>query len=196
MIVPAKCKLEKVVSKDQTRPVLASAYLRVVEPATEAEPGSGYLEATDSFKLARVPVELEVGDVEGFIPPAALIEARKADRLTPRLEANGTCDVPGGPSFPRPEPGQPVNVDQLLPVEDDLHSFEVGLSPKLLLELAQGMGAEGGVRLRFCKGRGAESWTPDNPESEPSTRRPIVVRPLGSSDVPDAVGLLMPIKLG
>ena len=194
MKVPA-AKVEKAVSKDQSRPVLCSLYLRVLEPATEDEPGRGLLEGTDSYKLTRVPVVLEPGDVEGFVDPAAIAAARKADRHAPAVSCNGTLDVRNGPSFLRTLEGQFPNTDSLIP---DSHwspdgvgePFEIGLSAKLLYELAQSLGTDT-VALSFCR----PSHESDGPETHPSRLRPMTVRPFGGKSDPDAIGILMPIRL-
>jgi len=166
-----RVKLEKVASRDATRPVLTHAFLRVDgERAT--------LEACDSYKLARIPVELEAGDEEGFVPVEALTTARKARAES--VSVNGSVDIPGGPSFPRPELGQFPNAVQLFP--DGEVAFAVGVNAKFLHELAQGLGSET-VRLEFVK-----------VGDEPSALRPIVVRPIGG-DAPEADGLLMPVRL-
>ena len=172
MFFPPKVKLEKVVSADRSRPVLSHTYLR----ADPNDPTRGTLEACDTYKLARVPVELEEGDTEGLLTVESLKAAQKANRLRPRLSANGTADVPGGPSFPRPEEGTFPNTATLIP-EGEI-AFTVGINAKFLHELAQGLGVDA-VRLDFLK-----------VGDEPSAVRPIQVRPIGGQ----GDGLIMPIR--
>lgn len=194
MRVPTKAKVEKVASKDQTRPVICNTYLRVIEPPTDSGEldGRGYLEATDSYKLIRVPVELESGDVDGFVPPEVLTAARKVNRHDPRIEANGSLDIPNGPSFPRPELGQFPNVDQLLPDETSLADFSIGVNARFLFELAQGLGTDT-VRLRFVGERLAGVDNPSVDPARPSNLRPILVDGIGAAE--EGIGLLMPIRL-
>lgn len=200
MKLPPKAKPEKCASRDESRPVLTTVNLRVVKPAGDVqpatdtspetfEPGSGFLEATDSYKLVRVPVELEPGDVDGLISVESLQAARKSDRHNPRLSAGeASADIPGGASYPRPFGGQFPNVDSLVPAgawgTKSTTVWEIGFSAKLLYELAQGLGSDG-VRISFQP-------SPDG--TEPNPLRPITVRALRDGD-PDAVGILMPIRL-
>lgn len=58
----------KAASRDKSRPVLTCVYLDV----DRAE-----LQATDSYCLASVPVEVEEGDVSGLIAPEAIAALRE-----------------------------------------------------------------------------------------------------------------------
>ena len=200
MRIPAKCKLEKLVSRDTSRPVLCTLYLRIVGEGAERK---GYLEGTDSYKLARIPVELDEGDTEGFIPLEAIQTARKLKVDT--IRANGTVDIPTGTetavSYSRPDVGQFPNTDALLDVEPariDGERWRIGLNPTLLAELAAGMGCET-VELEFAAVRPAPGPDGGNVDFRPSGLRPVTVRPLGfirgAGSTSDATGLLMPVRV-
>ena len=199
MRISLRTKLEKLVSKDQSRPVLTHLYLRIVG---EGEGRRGFLEGTDSYKLGRVPVELEPGDTEGFIPAEVITAARKAK--ADGIRANGSLELEAFgkvvATFPRTFEGQFPNTDQLLELEPamiDGGRWTIGLNPKLLLELAAGMGAET-VTLEFTATKTYPRDGEPIVEGRPSNLRPIVVRPLatfrGCEENHEAIGLLMPIR--
>jgi DNA polymerase III sliding clamp (beta) subunit (PCNA family) len=188
MIVHKSAKVEKAASKDSTRPVLQHLYLRAGKDA-----GEGTLEATDSYMLVRVPVTMEDGDTEGFLPASALTEARKAaDRYTSEVHvgANGSIEYGtkdgGTVTLARPEPGKFPDTAQLFPGE--LSTFEVGVNPKLLLAAAEAMGCET-IRLSFARKRESSI------ECDSDPLRPITVRPLNGTTSPDAVAIVMPIRI-
>lgn len=198
MRLPAKCKVEKLVSKDRFRVTISMLYLRI---AGEGDERKGYLEGTDSYKLARIPVEVSEHDTEGYIPVEAVTTARKL--RVDELRCNGTVDVLTGEStavgFPRPTPGSYCNTDSLLdvvPAQIDGRPFRIGLNPKLLAELAEGMGAET-VTLEFTAVKGLPD-VDGLTDFRPSDLRPMTVRPLGlvrgSGGNLDSVGLLMPVR--
>lgn len=180
----------KVASKDQSRPVLTCCYL---------DADRGVLEATDSYKLASVPVELGEGDVSGLIPAAAVAELVKAQKSRRGYDSSAHLDcsdagmvslvsVDVSQSWPRPD-GQWPNVPQLIPDEAQWSGFRVRLNTKLLRELAEGLGGDD-VTLTFVRA------SADVSESEshfaPSNLRPIIVHN-GSTE--HGVGLLMPIRI-
>lgn len=173
-----KSKPEAVVSKDQTRPVLTHLYLRIEE--TE-EGRKGTLEATDSYKLVRIPVEVEDDDTEGFIPVEVYKQARKVSSKTlgaVEVKANGSLDLQDGSSFPRTMEGQFPRTGELMNLAPS--EFEIGLNARFLYDLAQAFG-EDTVRIRFTGRDGGQ----------PDALRPMTVRPLGG----DADAILMPIRL-
>lgn len=199
MRISLRTKLEKLVSKDTSRPVLTHLYLRIVG---EGDNRRGWLEGTDSYKLGRVPVELEEGDTEGFIPAEVIGAARKAKADS--IRANGSLELEQLgkviATFPRTFEGQFPNTDALIPEEParfEGRRWNVGLNPKLLLELAEGMGAET-VTLEFVATRPAPGPAGGAGDYSPSNLRPMVVRPLatfrGCEENHDAIGLLMPIR--
>lgn len=199
MLVPPKTKLEKVPSRDAARPAIANLYLRIVG---EGDDRRGYLEGTDSYKLLRVPVELDEADTEGFVPTAAITAARKA--RTDRISCNGSCRVVGvdgsvlelerynGTNFP--------STDQLLdnvPARIEGDTWRIGLNPLFLLELAMGMGAET-VELEFTAVKGLPD-ADGRTDFRPSNLRPMRVYPgtmlRGADRADDTVGLLMPVRV-
>ncbi len=137
--MPEKAKLEKIVSKDPTVPVLAHPFLRI-EPD-----GSGTLLASDKFTAVVIPVEVTDEDTAGPVH----IEAVKASRKlggTIRCEP-GYCVVPAGVAFPRDQYGQFPPVDQLL-VPEGQADVEVSINARTLYALAQAMGTDV-VKLRI-----------------------------------------------
>ncbi len=171
-------KLDKVPSKDQSRPVLTCWYL-------DAE--NGTIAATDSYKLVRHPVEVESDDISGLIPGEAIAAYVKVwnKGLKPSLnclegivtltDGNGSQTV-----YKRPSEGQFPKVDELIPTE--LSSFVIGVNAKLLLECAQGLGAgDDVVEIRFCAKDG-----------EPQNLRPFTI---SASASPDADCILMPVRV-
>lgn len=197
--IPPYTKLEKVVSKDQSRPVLTRLYLRITGEGDERQ---GWLEGTDSYKLLRLPVDIDEDDTEGFIPIDAITTARKLKADT--MACNGSVRVVGADGvtaeYDRPADGQWVNADSLLDVEPaqiDGYRWKIGLSPLLLLDLAMGMGAET-VTLEFTATRPAPGPDGGNVSFAPSNLRPIQVRPQnmlrGADRNDDTIGLLMPVR--
>lgn len=188
---------ELVASGDISRPVLTTVHLNVETSA---------IEVTDSYMLARFPVELDEGDTSGPIP----VEALKASRKPPiKLRDAGTSiranshvevrmafgDEASEPYVTLPRESSEYrfpNIDQLLP--DNLSEFEIGLDASKLAKLAKAMGSDV-VRLRFTQGRAVLGQ--DEPTYAPSNLRPIVVYPgnLSADDENSPRGLLMPVRL-
>ena len=176
MKFPLTAKIEKAASKDAARPTLNRLYLRITETKTgrgrnRRTHRQGWLEATDSYKLVRIPVELDEEDVEGFIPIEAVTRARK-HRVVEIGAAVGVRvkDV----VFDRPGDGTWPDLPKL--VEADSSTFSIGLNARLLMELAEALGSDD-LRLDFT-----------------GSLTPIKVLPLGG-EAPQSVGLIMPIRL-
>lgn len=178
----------KVCSRDQSRPVLCAAYLDV---------DRAVLEATDSYKLVSVPVEIEEGDVSGLIPSAALAALHKlpkrAQPASLRCGEVVSLEVEGGrQEWPRPD-GTFPQTERLIPEESARSGFRIRLNAKLLSELAAGLGGDD-VTLTFTKVDAArlESDADEGVGFFPSPLRPIIVH----NGTPEhGVGLLMPIRL-
>lgn len=134
MLFNPKSKIEKVVSKDPTAPVLLHPFLRV-EPD-----GTGMVLASDKFSALCIPVELGAEDTAGPVHVEAIKAARKAGteiRCTP-----GYNVVEGGVAYPRDGKHRDFPpVDQLL-VDAGEGVVEVSLDAKTLLALAQAMGTD------------------------------------------------------
>lgn len=177
----------KVCSRDQSRPVMTCAHLDV---------DRGVLEATDSYKLVSVPVDVEEGDVSGFISPEALSAFTKAHKRrapAPSLQCTETelvLHADGSrQSWDRPQLGRFPNVPQLLAGAEDRSGFRVRLSAKLLAELAAGLGGEE-VTIEFCRIR--DKTEGDDVGFFPANIRPMIVRNGSDSH---GIGLLMPIRI-
>ncbi len=181
-------KLEKVPSRDASRPVLTCWYL---------DTESGTIAATDSYKLVRHSVQVEPDDVSGLIPGEAMAAYVKVWNASKGLQPSLNClegivtltDSNGSQSiYKRPEGTFPT-VANLIPTE--LSSFVIGLNAKLLLECAQGLGAGNDVvEVRFTlqgdksEGSGVGSF--------PNNLRPFVI---SSKDQPNADCVLMPVRV-
>ena len=186
-----KVQPELVTSKDAHRTALTKVHLNAEK---------SQVEVTDSYMLARFPVELDEGDTSGPIPLDALKASRKpmlkhvAQSHGTSIRCNSHVEVRHAFGEDASEPYLTMardeaeytfpNVDQLVP--ENLAKFRIGLNADKLSKLAKAMGCgpNDGVELRFAQGL----------DGNPSSLRPILVRPISKGDgSPD--GLLMPIRL-
>jgi len=126
--------------------------------------------ATNGRSLAVVPVEGEHD--HGLLSDEALKASRQGKYKSDLICLNGNLET-NGKSFPRPEVGMFPNWEAVLPKEKA--KFSVALNPKLLLELAQAIGADA-VRLDFIDESSAITVT-NNASSKPG------------------FGLLMPMRI-
>jgi hypothetical protein len=186
-----EAKIEKAVSKDATRPVLTRLYLRISERVTGRGRSrrvhrEGHLEATDTYKLVRVPVKIADDDVQGFIPVEALTRARK--QKLPEITAAEGVRV-GDVTFDRPADGTFPDAPSFIP-EDENIVFRIGVNAVFLRELAEALGSDQ-VVLEF---QGQEVRTKGGTLRGvlPEQRKPIRVSPLDQSG---PVGVLMPVLL-
>lgn len=175
-------EVERAASKDAARP-------RLARPQLDAE--RSVLEATNSYMLVSVPVELDEGDTSGPIEPEALKAQRKASKYDPAsLACNGSVrleTVDGTQEWPRPDLGQWPNAPQLVPTA--FSSFSIGLNPTFLLELAKALGDPESVRIEFASTR--EVDVDGEPYGLASDLRPMrVTVPRGG----ESFGILMPIR--
>ncbi len=182
IVIPHRCKVSQVCSKDYTRPILTHAYLRGREDGL-------WICATDGYIACAVRVSSDVRDAEeGWVPIGALrhMEAGRAavqmSHTAWRITTNdgyATFDV-----LPT------VTEDNVFPDLEKLNvwgtegTFEpafvlaMGINPKLMARLGAGLGAHDyGCRFEFM-----------------GALKPIRVTPLSSPDA-DRVGLHMPIRL-
>lgn len=185
--IPAGIKLEKVCSKDGTRPILTV-------PAVVEWDGGKAIAATDSYKLAIIPLEdsegLEVGPIDLDLVKAAVKstyhEITSAGGATDACKTRLTTD--GRDVAERQNHvGQFPNVAQLMPPE--FTGGSISFSARYLLDLVQGMGAgpDALVRLDFI----------GDTEGRINPLRPMRVTVSGkpASDCAGRVGLLMPIRI-
>jgi len=177
-----KCKPETVVSKDKSRPVLTHLYLRI----TEGE-SIGSLQATDSYKAVRIPVEVGKDDTEGFVSPDVYKAARKVTPKTAggvEFEVNGGYTLADGTTHPREFQGTWPKLDEIMDVPAS--TFTVGLNARFLFDLAQAFGSDT-VKITFTAGRGG---------SDPDPLRPMKVEPIdGDLKGSSADGILMPVRV-
>lgn len=181
MIVP-KGKIEKAVATEKSgRYVLQHVHLK-----TDPD-GSRWLEATDSYKLVRVPAEQADDDADGLIPAAAFVEARK---VRTGGSVSSTTDgavsytlKAGGTAATRLGEGQFPKSEQLFPVDEPV--FTVGLNARYLLDIAEALGANlDNVVIAFAPDKGDPS--------KPSALRPMVV----TGQQSEGKALLMPVRIG
>lgn len=177
---------ELIASSNQSRPTLTKVHLN-------AE--AGMVEVTDSYMLARFPVELDEGDTSGPIPVEALKASRKPPLkgLPTSIRASGdTVDVHHGFGEDASAPYLTLpreTADYTFPdcarlFPENTAEFEIGVDAAALAKLAKAMGTDH-VRLRFTASK--------DDDHAPSNLRPIVVEPLKVSGDPPT-GLLMPFR--
>ena len=143
MKMPEKSKIEKVIAKDATHPILLHPFLRL----GDGEAHVGTLLASDKHTALVIPVGVEEGDTQGPVHIEAIKASRKLGH-TVKCEP-GYCIVPGGVAYPREDEKYPEfpAVDRLL-VESEQCVYEVALNAKTLYALAQSMGTDV-VKLRL-----------------------------------------------
>lgn len=192
MILPPKIKLDGVVGNLQ-RPIISNPYLRITEKMVgrgkyRKAVRTGVLEATDSYKLVRITVEIADDDTEGVIPLAAIKAARSAK--TEEIKAAGdtvVVAIPGGRleldrSYPASSSVYPDLGEIVTKYEKNETTIMIGLNAHFLQQLAEALGVrknDRGVRLEI---------------SDPL--KPLRVTALTTSGTAqDRVGILMPIRL-
>lgn len=181
----ASYEIERIISKDLTRPSVICANLEVDrKPGHEASEKKGRLAAMNGHALAVIPVEVD-GDTAGAVPAEAIKLARKAaGKHGQAILACGkevSLAIPGGTQTFRRDTTPFPNFAQLIPVRNrgDKDTFTVAFDAKLLLELAKAIGTEK-VILAFS--------------TRDADHDPILVRPLAPNA--EAFGVLMPCGLG
>ena len=182
-------ELAKVLSKDESRPVLTCGYL---------DTERARLEGTDSYCLASIPVDVGETDTSGLIPATAIVALHKAARawrgsvedgpeLVCGTETVELVTADGRQSWPRPG-GQFPNVAQLVPA--NLSQFRIGINPKLLANVAAALGSPEKVTVTFTLTSDASEG--DGAGYYPSALRPFIVTNGGHGET----GLVMPIRIG
>lgn len=136
-------KIEKICSKDKSRlSCLEHPYLK------QKDDGTWELQATDGYRLVRIPVEVDESDTEGSIPVNAFKSKIPANTTERTISANGvatygsengqtiTEDRPVAekwPDFDRITPDRATNFDNA--------ETTVSFNAKMLYELAQALGS-------------------------------------------------------
>lgn len=171
-------KIWECAGKDRTRPILTYVHL-AIEDTDDGR--KGWLEATDSYVLARVPViSLDPDDTAGLIPVDVLKAAAKDSNGV--LSCNGSFSLADGRSWPRPEDlGTFPEAKHLIPDADTFDpertSAPFGIDPALLVRALKALGGRKHVRVIVN--------TP---------LKPVLIEALGG--VPGAQCVLMPTRLG
>lgn len=193
-------EVERVASKDDSRPVLSRLYLRILNPKAKAENRKGVIEATDSFRLVQYPVELHPEDTEGFISVDALKALKKATSANRYIEVHLVCledrlkiETPDGvQTWTRETDGQWPKFDSLIPDESELSEFRFGINAEFLAGLAKALGAKDSqVVVRFTRQAAASGEGPQ--AFAPSNLRPFIVTAHGADE--GAVALAMPVRV-
>jgi len=202
-------KPEVVCSKDETRPVMTRPWLMLDKPKKKGQPvTSGRIVATNSYILTMLPVEFTEDETPttGAIERKVFTEGRKAENRGAVKLLGDKITVPGlDESFPPPDAdvGQFPDVDRLMPDEETISSFKVGLNAAFLKTLADGLGAEQ-VVLEFVVDREQNLATVGKTGETyllPGNLQAIRVRPLdGQANrvagiVDGPVGIMMPIRI-
>jgi hypothetical protein len=167
-------KPELVASKDEERFNLLDPYLDV-----EAE----RMVATDGHRLVAVPVEIEEGDVSGYVSRDLLkVGRRKAGKLEPSIQIINRIDLlPHEIEWPCLQGRTFPAWRGVLPPyhEGDEGTVTIGLNSKLLKGIADALGSEGLVALTVKL---------DSPSTSP-----LLVRAFLGQE--DEIGILMPCRI-
>lgn len=175
MILQAEHEVEKLVSTDKTRSIIASANLE-----------GDKLVVTNGRVLAAIKVEREAGDADGPVTVEALKSARKSGRKLGMvaLKANGALvDTLSGTTFARPDLGSYPNWTALIPATDR-KEFVIRLNADLLAALAAALGADGAVKLRIAVNKDGTA------KMDPIKVEALVGK---GAKKPENLGLLMPM---
>jgi hypothetical protein len=170
MILRKECKIEEAVSTDKTRAGMLDPHII-----------SGTIRASDGHILAVVPCKTEKSE-EGPVSAEALKAARKHWKKSDTIEIklNGSQEIPGGPSFPRPEASDFPRIAGLWP-KRTADSVTIGIDAALLHSLADALGSDY-LEIRIS-----------------GKERAVVVRPVSkTSHHPEylrGAGLIMPVRL-
>jgi len=137
MKIPKTCKLEKVVSKDESREPLLSILI-------ESKDGQSNAVATDGRRMAVVPIEIadeDQLDGQKLMTPKALIEARKQAKQAKEstIGLNGAAMMPNGEVYPWKKDVNYPNWRQVVPPNDNPRQT-ISFNAKYLYELAQAIG--------------------------------------------------------
>jgi DNA polymerase III sliding clamp (beta) subunit (PCNA family) len=130
MRISSKALIEKCAGKNDVR-------TRLNEPYLDVE--NSRLLATDGHRMVFVTVAVDDDDTSGHIPRAALVAARKLDRIALTILAtDGACTLTDGTVMPRPDLGKMLDVDRAVPEKG---SVSVTLNAQYLLDIAKALDA-------------------------------------------------------
>lgn len=204
LIAPDKAKPELACGKDLSRSAFLHPYLEVDKPV-KGKPLTGRLSMTDTYKLVTLPVTFDDDEkpTNGPIPKEAFAAVRKSKFPMKVMEDTIHIFDPPGTRLARPEDVSFPKVDQLMPDEDNISSFHVGINASFLKQAADALGSET-VVLEFVIARSpqVEATLPGGEAYLlPANQRAIRVRPLqhvagnGSKVQDGPLALMMPIRL-
>ena len=134
MQIDRKYRIEKCVSTDATRANMTNIFVT-----------KRHAMATNGHMLALVPVSSESVDIEGWLTPPALIQARK---VTPKfsgmvtISLNGSQVLLDGTTIVRPSEEKPPKIASILKRAHEERKFKVGLNASLLKSLADALGSD------------------------------------------------------
>jgi DNA polymerase III sliding clamp (beta) subunit (PCNA family) len=144
-------KIDKCVSKDETRYVLKNPYLICDRDAMPLPPekDKAQLVATDGKKMVILHVDSthldkscnKVENTSGMIPVDAIKTAQRDKVATGVLGANGNVTLPSGQTFTRDEYTFP-NVKVVFNASRDETKVRIGLNAKFLYDMAQALGSD------------------------------------------------------
>jgi len=169
MKIDKKYRLEKAISKDESRENLANISVT-----------RRHAIGCDGKMIAIVPVEFEEGDEAGWLTPDALKLARRVNPKgldTIRIILNDSQDLPDGSTVKRPNFDEihPPKMLQILLKAHRGRTFRVGINAGMLKSLSEALGTEELI---------LEFGSPDEA---------ILVRPVHTEE--GVRGVLMPVRL-
>jgi len=172
MIIP-EGKIEKLVCKDLSRPALTETYLKISDDKRSSAP-EAFLEATNTFALVRIPVDVDDADTAGFVQIEAILEARKVKAVGLTANDDIVRVEKGGRAveWKREDRGTWPKSDKQIPDPGEAY---ICFDAALMHDVAQALGTKG-VRVYF----------PEGPA------KPIRVEALDQTD--NRVGVCMPVR--
>ena len=137
MKISKKFKIEKTTSSDLTRPQLCNVFI-------EREGEKSFAVATNGTMLAKVPITLDEGDVAGYLTPLQVSEIRKGG-VSVSVQDRVFLEKTERPK--QDEIGLFPNYRAVIP-DGKNPKFVIGFNPKLLMSIAEAIGATDGVILK------------------------------------------------
>ena len=137
MKINKKFKIEKAASTDLTRLPLCNVFI-------EREGEKSFAVATNGTMLAKVPVTLDEGDLAGYLTPLQVSEIRK-NGIPVSIQDRVFLEKTERPK--QEEIGLFPNYRAVMP-DGKNPKFVIGFNPKLLMSIAEAIGATDGVILK------------------------------------------------